>query len=340
MGIKRSSISIHFARVLMRAADRLCLDDVALLNDAGINRQMLDNPHLRITPSQFSRLMQAVWRLADDEFLGLGSQRCRRGVFALMAKLVIHSHSLHSVYYKLGNFYNVTNDSLHLELNVVGDEAIFSMSLSDPSLDPDFLLRGFLLLLWHRFPSWLIGQRIPLKYVGFDHPEPEHWAEYRLMFPAPVRFDQAVTCLVFDAGILAAPLVQTPETLGRHLARAPLDWFTRPAYYPVYVRRVLDYLERSDDLTNATLGSAAIELHMTERTLRRKLLAEGSQFQKLKDGVRRDTAIHYLSQTSMPISQISQALGFSEASAFTRAFRQWTGELPKTYRDVARQSAG
>jgi AraC-like DNA-binding protein len=315
MGIKRSSISIHFARVLMRAADRLCLDDVALLNDAGINRQMLDNPHLRITPSQFSRLMQAVWRLADDEFLGLGSQRCRRGVFALMAKLVIHSHSLHSVYYKLSNFYNVTNDSLHLELNVVGDEAIFSMTLSDPSLDPDFLLRGFLLLLWHRFPSWLIGQRIPLKYVGFDHPEPEHWAEYRLMFPAPVRFDQAVTCLVFDAGILAAPLVQTPETLGRHL-------------------------ERSDDLTNATLGSAAIELHMTERTLRRKLLAEGSQFQKLKDGVRRDTAIHYLSQTSMPISQISQALGFSEASAFTRAFRQWTGELPKTYRDVARQSAG
>ncbi len=48
-------------------------------------------------------------------------------------------------------------------------------------------------------------------------------------------------------------------------------------------------------------------------------------------------AIHYLSQTSMSISLISQMLGFSEPSAFTRAFRQWTGELPKNYRDVARQ---
>jgi AraC-like DNA-binding protein len=132
-------------------------------------------------------------------------------------------------------------------------------------------------------------------------------------------------------------LVQTSENLGHHLKRAPVDWFTRPAYYPVYTRRVLDHLERSEDLAEATTQSAALELHLTERTLRRKLAAEGSQFQRLKDGVRRDMAIHYLSQTSMPISLISQALGFSEPSAFTRAFRQWTGELPKTYRNVARQ---
>ncbi len=340
MGIKRSSISIHFARILLNAARRLCLDEALLLKEAGLHRHMLDNAHLRITADQFSRLMRAVWRLADDEFLGLGSQRCRQGAFAIMAKLVIHSHNLHSVYYKLCHFYNVINDSLRLELKVVGDEATLSMVLSDPEQDPDYLLRGFLLLLWHRFPSWLIGQRIFLKSVAFDHPAPEHWAEYRLMFPSTVKFDQPLTCLVFDAGILAAPLVQTPETLGHHLHRAPFDWFTRPAYYPVYVRRVLDYLERSDDLTNATVSSAALELHMTERTLRRKLLAEGSQFQKLKDGVRRDTAIHYLSQTSMPISLISQRLGFSEPSAFTRAFRQWTGELPKAYRDVARHKAG
>jgi AraC-like DNA-binding protein len=140
---------------------------------------------------------------------------------------------------------------------------------------------------------------------------------------------------VFDAGILTAPLVQTAETLAYHLQRAPVDWFTRPAYYPVYTRRVLDHLENVDDLAKATIQSAASELHLTERTLRRKLLAEGSKFQKLKDGVRRDMAIHYLSQTSMSINQTSQQLGFSDPSAFTRAFRQWTGELPRTYRDAA-----
>jgi AraC-like DNA-binding protein len=164
-------------------------------------------------------------------------------------------------------------------------------------------------LLWHRFPSWLIGQRITLKRVTFDHPEPVHSAEYRLMFPCPIHFDQPETCLVFDAGS-SPPLVQTAETLAYHLQRAPVDWFTRPAYYPVYTRRVLDHLENIGDLAKATIQSTASELHLTERTLRRKLLAEGSKFQKLKDGVRRDMAIHYLSQTSMSINQTSQQLGF------------------------------
>lgn len=332
MGMKRYSISMHFAQILMSAAQRLCLDEDVLFDEAGLSQNLLDNLDLRITPDQFSRLMRAVWRLSDDEFFGAGSQRCPQGCFAIMAKQVIHSHNLHSVYYKLCHFYNVMNDSLHLELNVVGDEAIFSMALSDPALDRGYLLRGFLLLLWHRFPSWLIGQRITLKSVSFDHPAPAHSAEYRLMFPCPASFDQAVTCMVFDARILDAPLVQTPQTLGYHLQRAPIDWFSRPAYYPVYTRRVLDHLESADDLANASIQSVANELHLTERTLRRKLLTEGSKFQKLKEGVRRDMAIHCLSQTSMSISQTSQQLGFSDPSAFSRAFRQWTGQLPRTYR--------
>lgn len=336
MGIERYSISMHFARVLMNAAHRRGLDEDLLLGEAGISRRLLDNPHLRITPDQFSRLMRAIWRLGDDEFLGMGAQRCRQGIFALMAKQVIHSHSLRSVYYKLGHFYNLVNDSLRLELKVEGDEACFSMTLTDPAQDPDYLLREFLLLLWHRFPSWLIGQRIHLKYVAFDHAEPEHLAEYRLMFPCPAKFEQPSNCLVFDAAMLAAPVVQTPEALANHLRRAPFDWVTRPIYYPVYTRRVLDHLERSGDLGGATIQNTAAALHLTERTLRRKLDAEGSSFQGLKDGLRRDMAIHYLSQPSMPISQISRQLGFSEPSAFTRAFRQWTGELPKTYRDAAR----
>lgn len=114
MGIERYSISMYFAHILMTAARRLALDEEVLLKEAGISRKRLDNLHLRITPDQFSRLMQAVWRLSDDEFFGAGSQRCPKGCFAIMAKQVIHSHNLHSVYYKLSHFYNVMNDSLHL----------------------------------------------------------------------------------------------------------------------------------------------------------------------------------------------------------------------------------
>ncbi|MFC0710415.1 helix-turn-helix domain-containing protein [Azorhizophilus paspali] len=84
-----------------------------------------------------------------------------------------------------------------------------------------------------------------------------------------------------------------------------------------------------------TITRLAAKARLTERTLRRRLSAEGSRFQSIKDGMRRDMAIHYLTQPSMPISQVARQLGFSEPSAFTRAFKQWTGELPKIYRDAA-----
>jgi AraC-like DNA-binding protein len=71
---------------------------------------------------------------------------------------------------------------------------------------------------------------------------------------------------------------------------------------------------------------------MTSRTLRRKLTDEGTHFQDIKDGLRRDTAIHLLSQPSLPVSGIARELGFSEPSAFTRAFRHWTGVSPSSYR--------
>jgi len=334
MGIERYSISVHFAQAAVQAARHCQLDEAALLSAAGISPRLLENVHLRITPDQFSRLMRSLWRDADDEFMGLTAQRCRNGVFVMMAKQAVRCRTLRAVYHHLSRFYNLTNDSVQLALEVEGTEASFSMGLSDPDRDSSFLLRDFFLLLWHRFPSWLIGQRIPLRHVAFEFAAPAHQAEYRLMFPCPARFEDSTNRLIFDAALLDAPVVQTPDSLRSHLQRAPLDWFTRQAYYQVYTRRVMDHLEKQRHLAAADIASTAAELHLTERTLRRKLLAEGTRFQTLKESMRRDLALHYLNQPSLPIAQIAHQLGFSEASAFTRAFKQWTGESPRAYRDA------
>ncbi|MBB3104911.1 AraC family transcriptional regulator [Azomonas macrocytogenes] len=335
MSIERYSISVHFAQVVIKAARKKGLDEENLLKEAGISRKLLDSSHLRITSDQFSRLMLAIWRMGDDEFMGLAPYRSRHGVFALMARQAVECRTLGSVYHHLSRFYNLVNDSLRLELRIEGGDALFSMTLADPGHDPDYLFREFFMLLWHRFPSWLIGHRIPLKYITFEYPEPKHLAEYRLMFPCPARFNENSNCFVFGIEALDAPVVQTPATLRTHLKRAPLDWFIRQAYNSAYTRSVLNYLEKATDLASTNIGEIANELHLTERTLRRKLSLEGTSFQIIKDGIRRDMAIHYLNQPSISIIQISRQLGFSEPSAFTRAFRQWTGESPKTYRDAA-----
>jgi AraC-like DNA-binding protein len=327
------SISSHFVQTFSAVAvKRNKLDYNELLKNSGINGAILSNPKLRVTPHQLSRLLQEIWRVADDEFMCMGSEPSRHGIFALMAKQAVHCKSLRSVYNHISQFYNLVTTAFRLELSATLETATFSLTLSDRSKDPNHTFREFLLLLWHRFPSWLIGQRIPLKEVHMDFPKPAHYAEYRLIYPCDVKFDQEKCRIIFDARYLTTPVVQTTSSLTDHLQRAPLDWFKRQAYFDTYTRKAIDYLEGANEIGSTNIEKLADELHLTSRTLRRKLIKEDTSFQKLKDDIRRDKAIHLLNQPAVPISQIARELGFSEPSAFTRAFKQWTGISPRTYR--------
>jgi AraC-like DNA-binding protein len=71
---------------------------------------------------------------------------------------------------------------------------------------------------------------------------------------------------------------------------------------------------------------------MTSRTIRRKLSAEGSHFQQLKNGLRRDRAIHWLSQDNISLAEVGRRSGYQEVTAFIRAFKNWTGISPGDYR--------
>ncbi|MFC6672202.1 AraC family transcriptional regulator [Marinobacterium aestuariivivens] len=331
----RHSISVHYARTFLAGLERRGYDCDPILQRAGLHRRLLHNAQVRITPYQLSTLVQEAWRLSDDEFVCLGSRPSRFGIFPLMARQALHGSTLRSVYRRSCHFYNLVSEAVQFRFEEDGDVARLSLTLARPELDPDHTLCEFLLLIWHRFPSWMIGRRIPLRRISFSFSRPGHAAEYRLMFPAPVEYDQACDGFEFSRELLNAPIVQTPSNLRTYMNRAPLDWFSRQAYYPIFTRRVLDQLEQSDSLATATMEEIATAMHTTTRTLRRKLTDEGTSFQDIKDGLRRDTAIHLLSQPSEPVAAIARTLGFSEPSAFTRAFKHWTGVAPSAYRKTA-----
>lgn len=276
--------------------------------------------------------MRELWYQGNDDFLGLAKQATKHGVFTLMAKQAANCPNLKAVYRHISHFYNLITDAISLEFKTEGDLAFFSMTLADNSLNPDYSLREFLMLVWHRFPSWLIGQHLPLKSIQLAYPKPKHINEYSLMYPCPAHFNQPTTTITFDAKYLKMPVIQTAKALRCYLKHAPLDWFTRQAYFQVFTQRVVNYLEKHSQITSTSMDAIAAQLHVTTRTLRRKLNDEGTSFQALKDNVRRDTAIHLLSQPIIPISDISSQLGFSEPAVFTRAFKLWTGVSPKIYR--------
>ena len=78
-------------------------------------------------------------------------------------------------------------------------------------------------------------------------------------------------------------------------------------------------------------SSIANTLNLTTATLRRRLRAEGSSYQQLKDDIRRDTAIHHLGRGQLTMEQVAENVGFSEPTSFFRAFKRWTGVTPRAY---------
>ena len=328
---ENNSISTHFALATLKAATRMGVDLGALLDEAQLNPKLLTNPKFRLTPAQFGSLTRLTWEKGDDEFMGCTQRPAKYGTFSLYAREAIRAPTLYEAYRHLCRFYRLVNDSISLSINVEGETATLSMHQSKPELDSEHILRDFLLLLWHRFPSWLIGKRIPLIRVEMQGERPEHAAEYRLMFPCPVSYGAEENSLIFDANMLQEPIIQDLGTLKKHLRNAPLQWFTRQEYVPIYTRRVRELIGTPKS-SDAGMESIANSLNITTRTLRRKLADEGSRFQDIKDSVRRDHAIHLLNHSVLPIQSIATQLGYSETAAFIRAFTKWTGQTPKAFR--------
>src|SRR5258708_17488730 len=96
--------------------------------------------------------------------------------------------------------------------------------------------------------------------------------------------------------------------------------------------KIVGLLRNNTYLGIPTLREIAANLHMSPRNLQRKLQQEGSSYQQLAESVRKSLAIHYLNQGDYPIKEVSYLLGYHELSAFSRAFKKWTGQTPQQFR--------
>jgi AraC-like DNA-binding protein len=333
------TVSAYFARAHLATATRQGLDTDALLQAAGLSEDMLGQAKTRIAPVQLANMIRLQMRMANDEFLGLSSQRSQYGVFSLLCEQLMHCATLGEVLLHTQRFYNLITEEIHLSLEVVADEqAQFMIKVPEMEQAPPSLLTELLLLIWHRFPSWLVGQTIQLDKVQLDYARPDHADEYRLLFPCPCQFDSGYSALFFDASQLQLPVVKQASMLRQYLNDVPLQWFRKQAYNDIYTAKTLALLQQSESIHQQSIEKVAARLNITSRTLRRKLTSEGSHFQQLKDNLSRDQAINLLTNPAIKIKQISQLIGFPETAGFIRAFKRWTGLAPGDYRKACIKS--
>ena len=335
ISMSKAHIANRYLRACIAGAERQGHSAEELLQAADIPIEWLDQPQHLISEAQITRLIKFVWRATQDEFLGLNPQACRQGSFALMTEFCLSSVTIGAMLKRSAQVYRVVHDGMDIALEeqpTDGGLVFFRLHMRDQRLDQHHLLQEFVLLMWQRFICWLVGQQVPIATTCFSYPEPDHFDEYQLIYASECRFSQPICGFYLHNRYLQLPIIRTESELNVFLKESPAYILHRPSRDDSLRTQVRFLLSRYDYTNIPGLEVIAGELHLTPRSVRRKLKEEGETFSGIKAAIRRDYAFKLLITENLSISEISARVGFSEMAAFCRAFLRWTGKSPSAWR--------
>jgi AraC-like DNA-binding protein len=168
--------------------------------------------------------------------------------------------------------------------------------------------------------------------AAFQHPPPANAARYQEVLGCPVHFNADELRLVIPRAVFDRPLRRADEQLFDYLerhAQALLERAVERDTASALVRQTLCARLREGEPRQ---GDVARALALSERTLQRRLTEEGTSFAAILDEIRAELARMYLGDPNLAVFEVAYLVGYSEPSAFVRAFRRWTGTNPREYR--------
>lgn len=345
------TIAVHDERVPTRFVAsllRLLPDDPEgrelLLRQSGLDFDPLDADTAgwrpEVSAMQYSRVYQRVLAQVGDESFGLKpGVAVAPGAFRMMCYCVISCDNLGRAIQRAAEFYlTLFRDQTPLYASFSGSEArVGYREALAPGENRVDTLDAYALSAWHRFFGWLTGRPLQLSRVEFAGDEPANPSRYRELFGCPVLYRQPANLMVFDSACLRLPIVHTEQSVDDFIRTAPYQLLTMTPerYSRSLVTRVRALI--GHDFSGGFPGFERISraLNMSAPTLRRRLKKEGTSFQQIKDECRREAACKYLEQPDLPINTVAERLGFTDPSAFHRAFKKWTGVTPGAWRESA-----
>lgn len=296
----------------------------------------------RIPIERYAALYNRLNSELDDEGFGLFAQPMRTGSFEFLCRGCLSAPTLAEALSRASRFLHIVLPDLAVSVRRSHGRAELVIAETRKLADnPDDAGRVFafewLLRLLHGLSCWLAGRGIALDNVIFPYRKPAHSADYPLIFTEDSRFAPTVPggtgTLVasFNANLLDLPIRRDEAALATFLEGAPGKITTLYRRDREMVIRVRDLLRTALPAT-LSLDEIAKRLHLSPRTIHRRLEEEGSSFRAIKDALRRDMALSRLTKTRDSISQVAADLGYADNSAFYRAFVEWTGMAPVHYR--------
>lgn len=309
-----------------------------------ICRQAAEAPSVVADPDQFisyprvGRLLAASIQATRCQHLGLvlGST-ASLSTLGLLGLMMKYAPTVGTALDVMVRHFRLQDRMAVLGLTVEGDVACLSYAVDGPDAPAvEHILDGAL-AVGYRLLQGLCGEGFTPEEVRLARRRPSDPAPWHQTFRAPVRFNAEISAIVFPAKWLALANPHSDPALMRVLEERARQLEQEDSLlFSDQVRRAIRPLLLSQ---KCSATSTAEFFRIGKRTLNRRLSEEGTDFRTLMDEVRFDVARHLLRSTEISLSEIALVLGYAEASAFTRAFRRWTGRSPRAWRRTTRHAA-
>lgn len=335
----QATVAYGFVSGMLAGLARRDIAAEPLLAAAGIDLADTDR---RIPIARYAALYNLINHALDDEGFGLFAQPLRLGSFEFLCRGMLSAPTLADALQRASRFLHIVLPDLAISVRRQhGRAELLIGETRHLAADPDDPGRVFafewLLRLLHGLSCWLAGRGLGLDSVIFPYHRPPHADDYALIFTEDSRFAPTLASgagtLVasFNANLLDLPVRRDEAALATFLEGAPGKITTLYRRDREMVIRVRDLL-RAALPEPLSLDDIADRLHLSSRTIHRRLEDEGSSFRGIKDALRRDMALARLTKSEDSIAQVAADLGYADPSAFYRAFVEWTGMAPVHYR--------
>jgi AraC-like DNA-binding protein len=308
------------------------IDTKPILNLPGL--AAVDDPDARIP----EKTAEAAWQMAADltgePAVGVRvAEALPRGALDLVEYAFRSSASLSLGLERLARYGPVMSDRVAARIEATGDGILILVRDTAKSvLHPG--RSEFALAIALKLARDSTGADLRPTQVCFAHPQPHDAGPLHRFFRGDIRFNAGANSMLLSAADGARRLIGADEALAA-IVRRRLDKVladreaTASGSLGAQVRRML-----VEGLGHATVTpqTAAAALHMSRRTLSRRLAGERTSFRELLDEVRSEFARALLMDRSLSVADVAFFLNYSEPAAFHRSFRRWTGQTPSDYR--------
>lgn len=312
------SISTALVRPLVAALEPRGLAE--LFAKADLTKEIALDPEARVSPAQFCVAWAEALRLSGDPALALAIAKATPpGAFGIVEYVCRSQKTLKGALEQWCRYLAILDDAVEVRLEGASLRVVRESEAPAPASHELCFALVFL-------RARELAKGVTVAEVRYTHRSSEA-ERHRAFFGAPVVFGARHTEMIFDRDVLDLPLATADENLAAILVPAAEEKRARRPKEPPFTDQVSRALRSALSTDDAQLGAVAKRMGMTGRSLQRRLKDEGTSFQDLREKTRRALASHYLAE-DLSLSEIAFLLGFSEPSAFFRAFKRWTGKTP------------